>query len=167
MSSIGSPWFWSVLASAHRNLNTLARRLEEMSREELLEYAAEYQEAMDEVDPYAFDEATWDRVSDAVEEASMSEDGAEDYAIWVVSLGDGFFDEVSSAPERIATYFEAFEEAERGEGPNRWDLDVDRPEYRGWQDPVSIASIVYQTRFGPAFFEDVEALRHRRDAQRS
>jgi hypothetical protein len=166
MSSVGSPWFWSVLASAGRNLNTLAQQLEKMSREELLEYAAEYQDAMEEVNPYCFDEVSWDRVSEAVAAASLSEDGAEDYAMWVVSLGDAFFDEVCRTEHRIAMFFELFEESERRDGPNRWDLSVDRPEYRGSQSPFDIAAAVYAVRFGSDFLDDLDRLRDQRDAQR-
>ena len=144
----GSPWFWSVIVSSERRLSVLAEQLEKMSREELLEYVSEYEEAKDAINPYSSDDPVWPT-------DGFSEDTADDFAEWVVGLGDDLYDQLRTAPERIHEFLAMFEEASGDEGSNLWDTSVDRPEYRGWQSPCGLAVAVYERRFGLSFDEDL------------
>ena len=156
----GSPWFWSVIASSERRLTLLARQLEKMSRDELLEYVSQYEDAKDAINPYSFERPIWP--TDA-----FSEDSADDFTEWVVSLGEFMYGLLHEAPTRIHKFFTLFEEAERDEGPNRWDTDVDRPEYRGSQSPCGLAVAVYESRFGRTFFKDLREFERRKDGSRA
>jgi Protein of unknown function (DUF4240) len=156
----GSPWFWSVIATSEKRLNLLARQLEKMSREELLQYASEYEEAKDAINPYASDNPIWPT-------DGFSEDTADDFAVWVVSLGDGLYDQLRAAPLKIHEFFRMFDEAGQSDSSSRWDDTVDRPEYRGWQNQCGLAAIVYETRFGRTFSEDLEKYERRDSGERS
>jgi len=121
-----------------------------MSRNELLEYASEYEEAKSEINPYSFEDPIWP--SDG-----FSEDSADDFTAWVVSLGDSMYDRLREEPTRIHEFYALFEESRNGVGLNRWDKTVDRPEYRGWQSATGLAVAIYEIRFGRTFHKDLTA----------
>lgn len=140
-----SAWFWKLLESSGRSLNTLCRQLEQLPADQLRQYRDEYDEAKSYVNPCYWDECY------PYLRRDCSEDHGDDFAAWVVMQGRAFYEEVRSYPEAIEGYLDRFAEAEAGRRagkPGWWDESVDRPEYRGSQRADFIASQILRERFG-------------------
>jgi hypothetical protein len=135
---------FDLLESCGRNLRTLSRKLERFSQLDLCRYQVAYDNRKNEVNPHY-----WEECHPYLTE-ECSEDSSEDFAEWVVSQGAEFYHEVAAHPERIQQYLETFSECEsgRGQAELRWDNDVDRDEYRGYQSAQGIAMAIYRSRYG-------------------
>jgi hypothetical protein len=138
-----SPWFWEVVESSNRDLRTLCRTLESLPQEDLRRFQFDYEDAMSYVNP-----CTCQKYWPYLEECSA--DAATDFADWVVRQGRSFYAEVRGSPQLIGRYWEAFETCEVGSESSNlgWNVEVDRPEYRGWQTPAGIARPIHRLRFG-------------------
>jgi hypothetical protein len=137
--------FWKVIEDSKRSLRRLCRQLEQMPREELISYQQQYEKFKAIVNPLYRE----DYDSFAEDDWACSEDGADDFAAWVVMQGQSFFDEMFADPAQLFAQAKAFEEAgEDGTVETRWDENVDRREYRGYQRADSIATAIYRMRFG-------------------
>jgi hypothetical protein len=138
------PWFWELLESSGRNLRSLCRKLEQLPKEQLRRYRLDYDEAKDCVNPCCREECQPHLSGDC------SEDHGDDFAAWVVMQGREFFERVRTHPEEVPRYLDMFGAAEaRRDSPElRWDLEVDRDEYRGYQRADYIATPIYAARFG-------------------
>jgi hypothetical protein len=153
------PWFWELLESSGRNLRTLCRKLEALPRERLLEYRENYDAAKECINPCYADEYL-------AHLADCSEDHADDFAAWAVSQGREFYAQVRAQPARIGEFFEMFEACEAGEGfPGlRWDEEVDRKEYKGYQRADYIADPIFESRFGEELEDALEEWLAQREA---
>ncbi len=143
MSFEPSPWFWEVMESSNRNLRALCRRLEILSREQLIAFHDQYAEAMSAVNPLH-------RVAYSQHLDECSEDAADDFASWVVGQGANFFSAVREHPEAVKVYWDEFEASGYGQEECHlgWNIEVDRDEYRGAQFPSVIAYSIFRLRFG-------------------
>jgi hypothetical protein len=139
-----SLWFWELLESSNRSLRALCRKLEELPQELLLRYHLEYEEAKEYVNP-CFREEYYPYLRDG-----CSEDHGDDFSAWVVMQGKEFFENVLAHPEDAQKYLDEFSEHEmrRANPELRWDEEVDREEFRGYQRADCIAAPIYQIRFG-------------------
>ncbi len=88
-----SDWFWEIIAQAEHNAETLADLLRAMSREEMIHFHDQFQEAAVQLEDEFFLESRGD---------GPSEDTMQDIAAWVVSQGKPFYSEVWNDPPRIA-----------------------------------------------------------------
>jgi hypothetical protein len=143
MSDGPSAWFWELLESSHHNLRLLCRRLEALSREELIAFQDEYDEAKSDVNPL-HGEAYQPYLDEC------SEDAADDFASWVVGQGAKVYGAVREHPELIEQFWEEFEASGYGQEENHlgWNIEVDRDEYRGAQFPSVIAYPIFRLQFG-------------------
>ena len=143
--SLTAEAFWNLLESSGRSLSSLCRKLEGLSQRNLQLYQRFYEETRRSVDPY-FD---WEESSPHILKwDSLSEDDAEDFSAWVIMQGQDFYEQVRNHPDLVQHYIDLFQESERGLHPElRWDNDVDRDEYRGYQGADSIAYAIHRTRF--------------------
>ncbi|WP_146118517.1 DUF4240 domain-containing protein [Blastopirellula marina] len=89
-----SPWFWDIVARADRNRERLEAELHGMTREEIIRFNDEFEEAAVQL----VDEPFLSYMGDGV-----SEDGAQDIADYVVSQGKGVYAEIWARPETIPT----------------------------------------------------------------
>jgi len=138
------PWFWELLSSAQRSLRSLCRQLEALPRERLRAYRATFDDAKASVDPYL----DWNEASPHITDWP-SEDGADDFAAWVVVQGREFYERVLQNPGRADEFLDLFRETEMRRRPElAWDNRVDQPEYRGNQRADTIATSIYRARFG-------------------
>jgi hypothetical protein len=136
-------WFWALLSSSERDLRSLCRQLEALPKEQLFHFQRQYADAMDYLHP-----RDWD---DPLIPPSVRFSGVgDDFGAWVVSQGKPFYYEVRSNPARLPEYLHLFEVCDAGSGfPDlRWNCEVDRDDYRGWQSPAMIAFAIFQARFG-------------------
>ncbi len=143
-------WFWTLLESSGRSLQALCRKLEQLPKEQIRRYQLEYDKRKGYVNPHAWEECHPHLTED------WSEDAADDFAAWVVMQGLDFYEEVAADPDRIDDYIKMYwrSEVERRVGPGgRWDTEVDRPEYRGYQRPDYIATPIYKMRFDEELHE--------------
>lgn len=88
-----SPWFWDVIAKAQENDNDFKTLVQEMSRDEVIQFYQEFVEA-------AADLCTTrhlDYLADA------SEDTVQDITEYVVSKGRNYYKEVCDHPAKIPT----------------------------------------------------------------
>ena len=135
--------FWKVIHASKRSLRRLCRQLERMPKEELVSYQRQYEQAKSLVNPLYRED--FDSFAD--DDWSCSDDGADDFAAWVVMQGKPFFDEMLADPARLFAQARAFEESD-DEAVTQWDETVDRPEYRGYQRADYVATPIYRARFG-------------------
>src|SRR5262249_34522777 len=131
-------WFWDVLESSRHSLRALCRELEALPREQFYAFQYQYYEAMDYVEPNNQDVPVPADVDD------------EDFADWVVSQGRVFYYDLRRDPEKLPACIEMYLASEEGRGflELRWNEEVDRDEYRGWQSPFQIGFAIYRARFG-------------------
>lgn len=149
--------FWAILESSRRDLRRLCKKLERLSKANLRDFQFKYEKAKRKVNPY-YRDVLWKHVSDL---EAISEDHADDFSAWVVSLGRSFFERVNKAPKSIRDYLGLFEECENGNRKHRglqWNDDVDRKEYRGYERPDYVAYAIFQTRFQERLYDIVEVL---------
>ena len=141
--------FWNVVESSRHSLRALCHQLEAMPREQFYAFQYQYHEAMDYVAPD--DEATVFRVPEDVDH--------EDFADWVVSQGREFYYDLRRQPERLAACVDMYQASEEGRGflELRWNEEVDRDEYRGWQSPFQLGFAIYRARFGKKIWPLVTA----------
>jgi hypothetical protein len=144
-------WFWDVLDSSQHNLRALCRQLEVLPREKLYAFVYQYQDAMDYVPPHDQDVP---RLPPDVQ-VPADFDG-EDFDAWVVSQGRAFYYDLRRHPATLQACIDMYLASEEGRGfmELRWDEEVDREEYRGWQSPFQIGFVIYRERFG----RDIERL---------
>jgi hypothetical protein len=133
-------WFWDVLESSGHSLRLLCRQLEALPREQLYAFQYQYYEAMDYVSPD--DEDLPVHVPADVDH--------EDFADWVVSQGRTFYYDLRRHPEGLLACIDRYlaSEEDREFLELRWNEEVDRDEYRGWQSPFQVGFAVYRARFG-------------------
>lgn len=136
--------FWRIIDASKRSLRRLCRQLERMPKKEIVRYQQQYDEAKSMINPLNRE----DIASFADDDWSCSEDGADDFAAWVVMQGKPFFDEMLADPARLLAQARAFEESDEDESETQWDETVDRPEYRGYQRADYVATPIYRARFG-------------------
>jgi hypothetical protein len=136
-------WFWELLESSHRSLRSLCRKLEVLPRDRLFAYQRQYADAKDYIHPCDWDDPL---IPPNVWQIPVGEDFGE----WVVSQGRSFYYEVRSGPARLGEFIAMFEACEAGRdfGEMRWDCEVDREEYRGYQCPSMVAFPIFESRFG-------------------
>ncbi len=136
-------WFWELLDSSERSLCALCRKLEAIPKEKLFQFQRQYTEAKDYVNPRDWDDPD---IPSAVRSCGVGDEFGE----WVVSQGKSFYYEVRSNPAQLQKYIDMFETSESGQGlaELRWDCEVDRADYRGWQSPAMIAFPIFEARFG-------------------
>ena len=138
-------WFWDALESSDHSLRELCRKLEELPREQLYSFQYQYMEAMEYAPP-------GDQDAPAPLSSGLCPDGFpdEDFADWVVSQGREFYYQLRREPERLQEYVSMYLASEDGSGSSelRWDNDVDREEYRGWQSPFQVGFAIFRARFG-------------------
>jgi hypothetical protein len=149
------PWFWEIIEKSGHSLRALCRQLEALPEERLFSFQRYYQEAMEYVHP-----RDWD--NPAIPEGfGCSEDSGTDFAEWVAGQGRDFYYLVRNHPERLDEFFDMFDkcDAEWAFPEMRWDEDVDREEYRGWQSPSAVGFAVFQARFGRDIFDAVRLWR--------
>jgi hypothetical protein len=134
---------FDLLESCGRNLRTLSRALERFSKLDLCRYYVAYDNYAGEVNPQ-----NWEEFPNLT--CEVSEDYLEEFAEWVVSQGAEFYHEVAAHPERIQQYLEMFIACDSGRGyaELRWDNNVDRDEYRGYQSAQGVAMAIYCSRYG-------------------
>jgi hypothetical protein len=138
-----SPWFWDLLESSSSSLCLLCRKLEQLPRELLRSYQEQYDEAKEHVNPH-YCEEFWPYIVEAI-----SEDHCDDFAAWVVMRGRHFYQQLRANPASLPRQLEVFDDVERRlEGSPRWDDEVDREEYEGYQRADYIAKRIYKLRFG-------------------
>src|SRR5262249_34595446 len=77
------PWFWKIIDASKRSLRRLCRQLERMPKEELISYQRHYEQAKSLVNPLYRED--FDSFAD--DDWSCSDDGADDFAAWVVMQG--------------------------------------------------------------------------------
>jgi hypothetical protein len=126
-------WFWEVLESAQHSVRTLCSQLEALPRDKLYSFQYQYWEAMDCLPP-----------------GVPADFDAEDFAEWVVSQGRAFYYDLRRQPARLQACLDMYLTSEGGRGflELRWDEQVERDEYRGWQSPFQVGFAIYQLRFG-------------------
>jgi hypothetical protein len=139
-------WFWNLIDTSERSLQKLCRKLEALSKEELVTYQRLCWEAKESVNPHSRFEEMQPLSS------PCSEDDADDFAGWVVGEGRLFFEEVESHPSQVQTYWDVLEDES---GP-QWDISVDVPEYSGFQRVDMIATPIYEARFHEELQDAVE-----------
>jgi hypothetical protein len=105
----------------------------------------QYQDAMEGVSPGDQDRPKLPptvRIPDDFDE--------EDFDAWVVSQGRAFYYDLRRQPEKIQACIDMYLASEAGSGflELRWDEQVDREEYRGWQSPFQVCFPIYRIRFG-------------------
>jgi hypothetical protein len=138
-------WFWDVLQSSQHNLRALCRQLEALPREKLYSFQYQYQDAMDYVPPGGQD------VPKLPATLRVPTDfDSEDFDAWVVSQGREFYYDLRRHPETLQACIDMYLASEEGRGflELRWDEEVDREEYRGWQSPFQVGFPIYRARFG-------------------
>ena len=140
-------WFWEIVESSQRNLVTLSRKLESLSKDELVRYQVQCWHAKEDVNPYS---QTYDLEASGL---TCSEDDADDFAAWVVGEGRTFCEKVRDNPDNIRKFFDTYEEADG----SSWDETVDDPEYHGNQRLDFLANAVYSKKFDEDFAEAVDA----------
>jgi hypothetical protein len=142
-------WFWELLESSCRSLRVLCRTLEQLPKEQLQRYRQEYDEAMSRVNPCYREECGPHLSTDC------SEDHGDDFSAWVVMQGRAFFEQVLAHPEEVQLYLDMFSavEMQTSHPELRWNEEVDRDEYRGYQRADYIASPIYKARFGEDLHE--------------
>jgi hypothetical protein len=87
-----SQWFWDLVRKSGQSRGQLLSLLESMSREEIIRFDNEFQEAATQLADDPFFEFM---------DADISEDGAKDVADFVVSQGKDFYSNVWRNPARI------------------------------------------------------------------
>ena len=87
-----SQWFWDVVHEARQDRDRFVALLQGMSREEIIRFDDEFQEAAAQLvdDPY-FESMDQDE----------TEDGAKDIADFVVSQGKSYYSDIWTHPEKI------------------------------------------------------------------
>ncbi len=143
-------WFWPLLESSKPSLRALCRKLEALSKEQLFCFQRQYADAMDYVYRDHWDDP---ELPPTVRESGLGDD----FRAWVVSQGKAFYYEVRSNPDRLQKYLDTFEACDTGSGfaELRWDREVDRDEYRGYQCPSMIAFPIFEARFGKSMKEAI------------
>jgi hypothetical protein len=151
-----SPWFWDLLESSSRSLKSLARKLEQLPKEQLLSHRDQYEEAKGYID-VGQDKKYWPYMKD---HALYSEDGSDDFAAWVVMQGREFYERVRTQAELIQQFLDLHEDDEIGEGDPAyfWENSVEKKEYEGSQRADYIASPIYEMRFGGSLYDDLHNL---------
>ena len=144
-------WFWQLIESSEHKLQCLAEKLELLTKEQLIAFQFQYEDAKELVSPMWANEPG--EIGSYIEECS--EDNADDFADWVVSQGRNFFDDVKSNPASGPEYLTMYEQHDRDEMFLHlcWNDDVEREEYRGLQSPGFIARGVYECRFGESLYD--------------
>jgi hypothetical protein len=138
-------WFWSILESSQHSLRALCRQLELLPRDRLYAFQYQYWEAMEHIPP------SHQELPRPSPEARVPTDlDEEDFAAWAVSQGRAFYYDLRREPERLAACIDMYLTSEAGRGflELRWDEQVDREEYRGWQNPFQVGFVIYRARFG-------------------
>ena len=87
-----SEWFWDIVEKSERNRDRLRSILQSMSRDEVIRFDNEFQEAAAQLVDDPFFEFL---------DANTSEDGAKDVADFVVSQGKNFYSYVWTFPDQI------------------------------------------------------------------
>jgi hypothetical protein len=95
-----SQWFWDVVERAGRSRDRLKAELQSMTREEVIRFDNEFQEAAVQL----VDEPFLDFM-----EGDVSEDSAKDIADFVVSQGKKVYSEIWANPETIPASVESGE----------------------------------------------------------
>ena len=90
-----SPWFWEIVEKCERDRNQLRSVLEDMSRDEIIRFDNEFQDAAVQL----VDEPFFEFMDEGI-----SEDSAKDVADFVVSQGKGSYASVWEHPDQIPTY---------------------------------------------------------------
>jgi len=143
MEPLPDPSFWQVIDASKKSLRKLCRQLERMTKEELISYQRQYEDAKSLVNPiyredfHSFADENWE----------CSEDGADDFAAWVVMRGKPFFEKLLDDPPLLFAQAKAFEEADDDDlAETQWDEEVDRPEYRGYQRADYVANLLMASK---------------------
>jgi hypothetical protein len=132
--------FWMLLDAARPNLIALARELEQLPREQLVEFARLYGEASAEVCDY------W--AGPTVDGIAFSEDDTEDLCDWVVSRGEAYWRRIIALGGELEPAVREYWREQAGPSDLRsWTSEVDHPLYRGYQSPGAIAFAVFRIRF--------------------
>lgn len=132
--------FWDIISSSSSSLCLLCRTLEQIPKQEVIEYQRQFEEAKSAVNPlYRADFASF--VDDGT---SCSDDEADDFAAWVVMQGKSFFESAVNDPVQLFAFLKSFQESD---DDTTWDEKVDRPEYRGYQRADYVAVPIYRSRF--------------------
>ncbi len=135
-------WFWTAIEQAGGELQQLVDWLEKISRELLIEFAANAQLAAEAVcDPWA---------GPTIDGTTLSEDDVQDFATWVVSRGRAFWEEVCASADLEPFVRRSW--AHEG----TWSDEVSEPAYRGYQSVTQIAFAVFERRFGGDLFEALD-----------
>ncbi|HQR07656.1 MAG TPA: DUF4240 domain-containing protein [Gemmatales bacterium] len=144
-------WFWELLESSQGSLRLLCRKIEQLPRQRVIDYHRLYEEAKSSVNPLCREDDVTSPDDDC------SEDGADDFAAWVVMQGKSLYERAVHDPLHLALLLKSFQEHEAGKGALAfgiaWDNNVDRKEYGGYQRADYIAAPIYRTRFGEELAE--------------
>jgi hypothetical protein len=136
-------WFWKALDATRPSLAALESWLMNASQEHVEQFAAEYELAAQALCDY------WDGpIVDGVE---YSEDDTEDLCDWVVAQGRELWHKVKDREIDIGTIALVHSRGNYDLLPvpvSEWTTEVRDSKHRGYQDPASIASGVYRSRFG-------------------
>ncbi len=143
MSEVVVPdWFWLAIEQAGGELQVLVEWLEKVSRELVIEFAANAQLASEAVcDPWA---------GPTIDGVTLSEDDTQDFSTWVVSRGRAFWEEVR-ASGTLEPYVRRYWNEE-----GVWNLEVSEPRYEGYQSVTTIAFAVFEKRFDADLFEALD-----------
>lgn len=87
-----SQWFWGIVDESKQSPDQLRSLLQHMSRDEIIRFDNEFQEAAAQL----VDEPFYEFMDEGI-----SEDGAKDLADFVVSQGKAFYSHVWTHPEQI------------------------------------------------------------------
>ncbi|QDT99571.1 DUF4240 domain-containing protein [Gimesia aquarii] len=88
-----SQWFWSIIDLANSSRDRLETRLREMSKDELIRFHNEFDEAATQLVDEPFSKYL---------PIDTSEDHLRDIAEWIVSQGQSYFTEVWNNPQKIS-----------------------------------------------------------------
>lgn len=145
--------FWNLMDECKPSLKKLECALEALDKEELENY-------------YGLYRIFCERICDYSEgPAGLSEDGAEDLCIWVVSQGFEFWQTVINKGESLEKVYQLMLDSDNGRDTflSKWDVAVINPVSRGHQNPRDIAMAVYEHRFGEDILEIEEIIMSRLD----
>ncbi len=143
-------WFWELLDSSRPSLLALARKLEQLPRDQLIAYAAIYKKAAQTLCNY------WE--GPVVDGMGFSEDDTEDLCCWIVAQGRRFYTEALRLRGHLEPLVRQYGASERGESSEHppWFLDVANPGYSGYMSPSALPHAVFETRFGSDLLDELE-----------
>src|SRR4051794_39929251 len=95
-------WFWDVLETSGRGLRILCRKLEALPEARLFRFQQQYADAMDFVNPRDWDDPE-------IPAAARYSAGGEEFAAWVVSQGERFYEQVRCNHARLPEFAGMFE----------------------------------------------------------